>query len=296
MLHFLPAPIKGALAFVLIVLNTVFWSALLFPTAVLKLIPIPPFRRLVDSALIWISTNWISCNNLIIALLNRIEWDVEGLEGLSMDDWYMVLSNHQSWTDILVLQRTFNRRVPFLKFFLKQELIWVPILGLAWWALDYPFMKRYTKEEIEKDPSKKGKDLETTREACEKFKNIPVSVMNFVEGTRFTQSKHDKQQSPHRHLLKPKAAGIAFVLAAMGEQLHYILDVSIVYPDPGVSLWGFLGGRVRRIKVRVRTIPITEELLGDYFEDAEYREKFQNWLNGLWEEKDQLIESVLAEG
>src|SRR3546814_9530339 len=113
----------------------------------------------------------------------------------------------------------FNRRIPLLKFFLKQELIKVPLLGLAWWALDFPFRKRFTRAEIEANPSLKGKDLETTRKACEKFKEMPTSVMNFFEGTRFTQAKHDQQQSPYEFLLKPKAGGTAFALSAMDGKL-----------------------------------------------------------------------------
>ncbi len=67
---------------------------------------------------------------------------MQGVDSLHQRGWYLVSSNHQSWVDILVLQRIFHGRIPFLKFFLKQELIWVPVIGLAWWALDFPFMKR----------------------------------------------------------------------------------------------------------------------------------------------------------
>jgi 1-acyl-sn-glycerol-3-phosphate acyltransferase len=205
----------------------------------------------------------------------------------------MVLSNHQSWVDILVLQRIFHRKIPFLKFFLKKELIWVPIIGLAWWALDFPFMKRYSQAFLEKHPHLKGKDLETTKKACEKFKTIPVSVMNFAEGTRFMAAKHKLQQSPYKNLLLPKAGGMAFVFQAMGEQLHRIVDVTIAYPGGAKSFWQFLCGKVDEVKVRVRTYPLSGELLGDYFNDSEYRERFQKWLNELWAEKDRQIERML---
>jgi 1-acyl-sn-glycerol-3-phosphate acyltransferase len=287
MLSFLPGPVKGALSFSLIVINTVFWSTLLFPIAFIKFAnPIPAWRRFCGVALNGIATNWIMVNNWNLWLLHNIRWQVTGLEGLRMDQWYLVLSNHQSWSDILVLQKVFNRRVPFLKFFLKQELIWVPILGLAWWALDYPFMKRYSKEFLERRPELKGKDLETTRRACEKFRTMPVSIMNFVEGTRFTRAKHESQGSPYRFLLRPKAAGIAFVLGAMGEQLSGILNVTIVYPGGARDLWEFLCGKAAEVRVRVESLPVTPEILGDYFGDEQYRVRFQEWLNRLWEEKD----------
>ncbi|HUT53565.1 MAG TPA: acyltransferase [bacterium] len=295
MLSFLPGPVKGALSFLLIVINTVFWCLLLFPMAFLKFIfPVPAWRRLCGKALNAIATNWIMVNNWNLWLLTGIRWKVTGLEALRMDQWYLVVSNHQSWSDILVLQKVFNRRVPFLKFFLKQELIWVPILGLAWWALDYPFMKRYSKEFLEKHPELKGKDLATTRKACEKFRTMPVSIMNFVEGTRFTAAKHESQRSPYRRLLRPKAAGVAFVLGAMGERLSGILNVTIVYPDGARDLWQFLCGRVGEVRVKVEALPVTPEILGDYFDDEQYRERFQEWLNGLWAEKDGVFGEMLT--
>lgn len=294
MLSFLPAPARGALAFALITINTLFWAVLLFPAAALKLIPVPAFRRMLSRVLIWISENWIACNNLSFALLNRVEWEFEGLSGLSREQWYLVISNHQSWADILVLQKMSNRRIPFLKFFLKQELIWVPVLGLAWWALDFPFMKRFSRAELEKNPSLRGKDLETTRRACARFKTTPVSVMNFVEGTRFTPAKRRDQGSPFRRLLKPKAAGTAFTLAALGKQMTKILDVTIIYPEGAVTLWQYMCGKARQIKVLVRALPITADIIGDYDNDEAFRARFQAWLNQIWQEKDELIAQSLA--
>jgi 1-acyl-sn-glycerol-3-phosphate acyltransferase len=297
MMYFLPAPVRGILSLMLYVVNTVFWTVPLFVVAFLKfIIPIKAWRRFCSTVLIAMAENWISVNNFNLRLTKRIRWDVSGTDGLDRNEWYLVLSNHQSWVDILVLQKIFNRKIPFLKFFIKKELIWVPFLGLAWWALDFPFMKRYSAEFLKKRPWLKGKDLETTRKACEKFKLMPVSIMNFVEGTRFAIEKHKKQQSPHKNLLRPKAGGTAFVFQAMGEQLHRILDVTIVYPDGIKSFWYFLCGRVNAINVRVRSLPIDKDLLGDYFNDAEFRERFQGWLNCLWLEKDRQIEPFTQPG
>ena len=205
----------------------------------------------------------------------------------------MVVANHQSWLDILVLQKIFHGKIPFLKFFLKKELIWVPFLGLTWWALDFPFMKRYTKSFLKKHPHLKGKDVEITQKACAKFKNMPVSVMNFLEGTRFTPEKSSRQQSPFAHLLKPKAGGIAFVLAAMGEQMHQMLNVTIAYPGGIRNIWQFLCGNVKEIRVRVESLPIDPELIGDYFTDKKFRVTFQNHLNVMWAEKDALLATLM---
>src|SRR5690606_25635255 len=282
---------RAVLALVAMFLNTLVLVPALYLLALLKLIPIQPLRVWLSRGLVVIAETWIGINNAIIALFSSIRWQVEGLEGLSKNQWYFVISNHQSWSDILVLQRTFNRRIPFLKFFLKQELIKVPLLGLAWWALDFPFMKRYSKAEIEKNPALKGKDLETTRAACEKFQYFPTSVMNFLEGTRFTQAKHDQQQSPFRYLLKPKSGGAAFTLGAMSGKLETLLDVTIVYPQAAPkTMFAFLGGTISNIKVIIRqqVIPAWASQ-GDYENDAAFRERFQQWINELWIEKDALL-------
>lgn len=289
--------LRGGLALASLFLNTVLLVPPLYLFALLRLLlPVRPLQVLLARMLVWIAETWIAVNNAIIGLFSGVRWRVEGLEGLQRDEWYLVTSNHQSWADILVLQKVTNRRVPSLKFFLKQELIWVPLLGLAWWALDFPFMKRYSRARIEKHPELRGKDVETTRKACEKYAHFPVSVMNFFEGTRFTRAKHDEQCSPYTHLLKPKAGGAAFTLKAMAGQLHCLLDVTIVYP-PGTSrsLLGFLGGAMDNVEVIVRQRPIPAwASQGDYENDPEFRQRFQAWISQIWSEKDALLHARLS--
>lgn len=297
MLNFLPTSLVGAIATLLLALNVFFWVPILLAFAALKFIL--PFKRVrlwIDPVLLSIAENWIACNSGWMALTQRVDWDVQGVDGLDPRGWYMVSSNHQSWVDILVLQHVLNRHIPLLKFFIKQELIWVPVMGLAWWALEFPFMRRYSQEYLKKHPEMRGKDQETTRRACEKYALIPTSVMNFLEGTRFTPAKHARQQSPYRHLLKPKAGGMALALNAMGEKFHAILDVTIVYPDGAPTFNDFLLGKVHRIVVRMRTLPIPEHLLqGDYTQDAALREAFAQWVQLLWREKDAQITALLEE-
>ncbi|WP_203141739.1 acyltransferase [Marinobacter mangrovi] len=296
MLNFLPATLKGCLAALLILADTLVLFPVLLLFAFIKLIvPIRPVRAGCTVVLSWIAYLWIGYNNRLADLFHRIEWQVEGVDALSQDDWYLVTCNHQSWADIPVIQYVLNDRIPLLKFFLKQALIWVPLLGVAWWALDFPFMRRYTKEQVAKNPSLKGKDLETTRAACEKFHYTPVTVFNFMEGTRFTQAKHDAQKSPYKHLLKPRAGGTAFVLGAMGETLHTLLDVTIVYPDRRHGFWDYLCGRIKRVIVDVRTIEIPAHFLGmDYTSDEQLRKEFQAWVDDLWLAKDRRIDRLMG--
>jgi len=296
MSHVLPNAIRGGLSLFVYMINTIFWCTPLFILVIAKaIVPVEWWRRRCSRLLNAIAENWIWVNNQNQKLIVRNpQLEVQGIEALKRSEWYLVLANHQSWVDILVLQRIFHKQIPFLKFFIKKELFWFPLLGQAWWAMDFPFVKRYTKSYLRKKPHLKGKDLEITRKACRKFKKIPVSIMNFVEGTRFTNEKHGRQQSPYPHLLKPKAGGIAFVLGSLGEQISRVLDVTIVYPDGITGFWAFLCGKISKIKVQVRSLPVSPELFGDYINDGHFRADLQRWLNGLWAEKNRYIEKMMA--
>ena len=296
MLHRLPPVLRGIIASLLLALNTLFWCWPLFALAILKLLlPFSSAQRTLRFAMHWIAEAWIAVNSFWMRLVQRIDWDVEGLEQLDLTHSWMVTSNHQSWVDIFALQYQFNRRLPLLKFFLKQELIWVPIIGLCWWALEFPFMKRYSKAYLEKYPEKQGQDLATTRKACERYKSNPVSVFNFLEGTRFTAEKHVLQESPFKHLLRPKAGGIAFVLDAMGEQLQGLVNVTLYYPAGRPGLWDLLSGNIKRIVMRVEVLPIPEQYIGQsYDQNPAYRAEFQGWVNQLWQAKDQQLADIIA--
>ena len=299
MLSFLPSYILGVVTLALMALDTILAMIPIYILSLLKfLIRLPAWQRICARMLMRIATGWMWGIIFILNLTQKISWDVEGVDELSFDEWYFVNSNHQHWTDIIVMFKIFAGHIPFLRFFIKQELFWVPMLGTAWWALDYPFMKRYSKDFIKKHPELRGKDLETTRKACDRYKHSPVSIMNFIEGTRFTPEKHDQQSSPYRHLLSPKAGGFAFAISAMTGKITNMLDVTIVYPKgPGSGkFWDFLCGRVSRIIVRVKKQIIPEEFLyGDYQDDPVFKERFQAWVSNLWHEKDELIESLSKE-
>jgi len=281
-------PLRGLILMALFVANTIVLGGAIVVISLLKvLVPIPPFRRFVSAVLIRMAEAWVSVNAALLKLTQQIQWRVTGLEGLNRDGWYLIIANHRSWMDILALQTVLNRRVPFLKFFIKDSLRWVPILGLAWWALDMPFMKRYSKEQLARRPELRGTDLKATQRACEKFRDHPTSIINFVEGTRFTPAKRLATRSPYQHLLRPKAGGIAFVMEALGPILRDMLDVTIAYPAGDATFWDLCCGRVPEIvvDVRRRTIPM-RQAAGDYVGDDDFRGRFQEWLGNVWLEKD----------
>ncbi|MPQ69993.1 MULTISPECIES: acyltransferase [unclassified Pseudomonas] len=289
--------LTGSFVTFLLLLNTLVLFGPLMLFALLKLLLPGRFRDYASAAVMWIAETWAEIDKLIFALCIPTRWDIRGAEGLRRDTSYLVVCNHQSWVDIPALIQTLNRHTPFFKFFLKKELIWVPFLGLAWWALDYPFMKRYSKAFLDKHPELKGHDLEITQAACELFKRQPVTVVNYLEGTRFSPAKRQEQDSPFTHLLKPKAGGVAFVLAAMGEQLDAILDVTVVYPQERIpGFWDLISGNLPKVIIDFQTRELTADLWqGDYENDPLFRQQIQDWVNQLWSEKDQRIAALRSE-
>jgi len=292
---FLPSTIRGVLASVLVIGNTLFWCIPLYVFASLRFIgpaAAEPWctRRAMNTAELW-----IDCNNLFLGLFTKLDIDVQGGEGLSRSKWYLVFCNHQTWADIVILQRVFNRKIPLQKFFIKQQLIYVPVIGIAWWALDFPIMKRYTREFLQKHPELKGKDLDATRQACEKFKLTPVSILNFLEGTRYTAAKRETQNSPHKHLLKPKGGGAALVINSLGDKLDCILNVTIHYPDGAPGFFEFLCGKTERVTVVIERLSVpVDAASGDAESGATLKKDFREWVNGVWEEKDLQLEKMGA--
>jgi len=287
--------LRGVFVFGGFTVNTVFWFGPIFVLGVVKLLlPVPVLRRGITRVLMAMGETWVALNSAILATFGSIDWRIEGSDSLRKDEWYLVMANHQTWVDILVLQKVFNRRIPFLKFFIKQQLIWFPFLGIAWWALDMPFMKRYSARYLARNPHMKGKDFETTRKACEKFRHTPTSVINFVEGTRFSVEKRDRHSAAYRYLLRPRAGGFAVAMSSMGEMFGSILDATLVYPDGPAKFWDMCCGNHVEVLVHVRERPVESWLTaGDYENDREYRRGVQTWLGGIWQEKDELIQLIL---
>jgi 1-acyl-sn-glycerol-3-phosphate acyltransferase len=298
----MPASLLSALRLLIagtaFIVNTIAHTVPLLVAAMFKLLlPVKTWRLGVGRVLVVLAERWIAINSILIARLTptRIVVRGDGIDAVAPNTSYLVLCNHQSWVDIPVLQHVLNRRAPLLRFFLKRQLIWVPLLGLAWWALDFPFMRRHSREAIARKPALALADLEATRRVCRRFRDTPVAVMNFVEGTRFTFDKQQAQASPYRHLLRPKAGGVAQVFSAMGDLLSGVLDVTIVYPQGSPSVIDLFAGRVQTIEVdlRLRTVPAC---LRDGGGDAQANGALRDWLNSLWGEKDRLIGRWLMGG
>lgn len=278
----------------LVIINSAVCSVAICLVAVIKFfLPGDRLKSIatqVANKVMWL---WATINAAILNLSNPVEWDIQDGEALNKNGWYLMISNHLSWTDIVVLCCVFKDRIPMPKFFLKQQLLYVPFIGMACWALDMPFMRRYSREYLLRHPEKRGQDLATTRRSCAKFKHTPTTVVNYVEGTRFTEDKQRKSKAGYQYLLQPKTGGIAYTLAAMGEQFDNIIDVTLAYPDnTNKPFKDMLMGRMTKIVVRTRVLPVDEQVQGDYFNDKPYKRQFQQWLGGIWQEKDSQLKQI----
>jgi len=297
MLNKLPSNLIAAICFILMSLNLTAHGTMLIIVALVKLAMPEKRMRRFSAMAERVYCNFVKINAFIFELTNDIDWQINWPEGLSKDESYLVISNHMSWIDIIFLMQLLAAKAPAPRFFLKQQLIWVPFIGLGAWALDMPFMRRYSKQVLEKKPHLKGKDIETTKRACEKFRDQPTTVVNFVEGTRYTEKKHQQQASPYLHLLNPKAGGIAFSLATMGEQFDKIIHIDLVYPQRNQEslVIQLLTGQLGKVMVNMQAEAVSEDLIGDYANDPAYRNHFQRWLNATWREKDKRIDGLLKQ-
>ena len=250
----------------------------------------------VDETNINITNSWLGINNwLIDHILPDTQWDItvdDDLD-LNMQGRYLMTCNHQSWVDTTVNQYFGLTRMPLTRFFTKWELIFIPFVGQAFKILGFPMMKRHSKAQIAKNPELKFRDMEEARKSCEQLLSQPFTLLNYLEGTRFTPEKHQQQNSPYIHLLKPKAGGLALALDILGDKIDALMDMTIVYPNGAPGYGEFWLGDVARIAVNMRKINIPDWVLGgNYEDDAEYRERFQAWVDELWTEKDQLISAM----
>ena len=279
-------PIKRSVIFMINTFKGILSATIL---AINTLIMVP---WLLFFALLKLVLAWPSSRRRFFRLIHGEKILLNSMPELSMEQWYLVVSNHQSTADIPILQAAFNRRIPFLKFFLKQELIWVPLLGLAWWALDFPFMKRYSRAKLEKNPHLRGKDMEQTQRSCEKFSHFPTAVINFVEGTRFTLEKRERQQSPYNYLLKPKAGGLGYVLGSMGQCMNQLLLVTLAYRSKVPGFWDYLCGNFDAVEVQCEKIVIPDTLLNKNYQiDEKFRAELFKWSEKMWYKQDDKLKA-----
>lgn len=282
--------IIGIASITILVLNTFILSCLLIPLGIIKFfLPITTLKVLFTKFIIKVGELWIFTNKIWVKALHNPKWQIIGKENIKSNGWTIATSNHQSFADIFLLQDITNRKMPMLKFFMKYVLIYVPVIGLSWWALDMPFLKRYTKKQLEENPELSGKDIREMKRALKHYALYPVTVFSFAEGTRFTIKKNLHQKSPFKNLLNPKEGGLATALSLVNE-IDSLIDFTIKFDTKKRSFWDYLCGRMNSVKVIIRDIKIPEKFLNtNILEDKILRSEFKDWLHNIWNEKDTLV-------
>jgi 1-acyl-sn-glycerol-3-phosphate acyltransferase len=280
--------LRGLLTFTLIALNTLLACIPLYLMGLLRLLLRGDARRRLNRRMDWIIDYWVGCNRWLFRILRitRVNVRIDHATDLSRDGWYLVISNHQSWADILILQTTFRPLIPPIKFFTKQQLIWIPLLGVAMWLLGFPYVRRMSREQIAANPNLVALDREATLAACAGFRDHPTAVLNFLEGTRFTPEKHAAQQDARfRNLLNPKLGGMSYVVHSLSDQLHRVLDVTIDYPHGTPTFWELVQGHCQEVSFLVQSRELPPEIRRA--PDAEaVRAILAPWVEAIWREKD----------
>lgn len=296
--HILPT-FKGVSGYVLVTINTIFIFILFFPVALVKKI----FHNdNIAKICLWylhkMGKTWIIINYLIVKLLSGIKWEVTGSEkvnNLPQNKWYLLISNHQSWNDVFILQFLLNRKLPFQKYLVKEKMRSFPMMGFVWEALDCPFLKRSQLAEKQDFSAgiESGSDIENIKKKCVQFKLTPATITTFIEGTRYTVVKHDEQNSPYKYLLKPKIGGIAAILEELHNEIRGIIDVSICYLPRKLSFWDLFAGNINKISARIDFIELPDWLLEKYKNNIKYEQyktEFNEWINTLWLCKDNYLQ------
>ncbi len=229
---------------------------------------------------------------LIMLLMHGNNISVINNQKFDKNEWYMAMSNHQSWADIFILLVAANYKLPLLKFFMKRELWWIPFVFLANKTLNMPFVNRHSKKEIEQNPSLRNQDYKNTLKSCKRFLRTPSTIFSYAEGTRFTDEKHNQQGSPYNNLLSPKIGGMATALSAM-PNIDTLVDYTVVYKSKKRDAWSFAKGDMKHVKVLVTKYKIPDNLKNrNYANDKDYRDEFKNWIESIWTEKDKKIEEL----
>lgn len=292
MLAFLPMPLLFIINIILIPANSIIIAIPIMLLGIVRFIlPFNAIIIFIEKCNYYLYKLWVFNNRLIIALTNNIKWHIEGDEILATKKSCIVISNHLSWVDILFIGMIYHGKIPITKFFMKHSLIYIPFVGLACYALGMPFLRRYSREQLLKNPALRKTDLDTTRKACQRLTTSPTALINFLEGTRYSEEKAQLAKSPYKHLMPPKAASFALALGQIADKIDYIYNTTLFYPDNQHKAFiDLLKGRMHNVYVNIEIIKSSENLSGDYLTDKEYKHRMTMMARDLWDKKDSLLD------
>ena len=297
MLHFLPSPVLFVINAILLVVNVIVVATPIMLLGIIRMVlPFDFSIRIIDRINFYLYRFWTLNIRIMIALTNDVKWHMTGITVPHCHKSCIIISNHVSWFDILLICVIYGSKLPTTKFFMKQSLIYIPFIGLACYALGMPFLKRYSKDILLKNPALRMKDIETTKKVCKALVKYPTTLINFCEGSRYTKEKAEKQKSPYQFLLPPKAASIGVALFEIGNDVEYIFNSTLYYPENSKSAFmDMMFGKLSHIYVDVDLLKKDETLIGDYLGDKQFKHDFTMHIREIWENKDAILSKMHAD-
>jgi 1-acyl-sn-glycerol-3-phosphate acyltransferase len=250
------------------------------------LIPVSPgtFRRFNR----WAADTWWGWCVTGSKVLNGVELVVTGDEVPPRENAIVVV-NHQNMPDITFLMDFARRkgRLGDMKWIVKDPIKYVPGVGWGMLFIDCVFVKRdwtADKESI----------LATFSKLREQ--DIPVWLLSFSEGTRFTAEKLERSRAyarehglyEPRHTLVPRTKGFVATVHGLRDHVDAVYDLTLGYEQGVPTLWQFIRGFAPRAHLHVRRHPI-ETLPAD---DA----GLGQWLLERFREKDERLERYYRDG
>jgi len=183
---------------------------------------------------------------------------------------FIIVANHYSWIDIIVLYATvYTKTMPFV-FVMKRDLIKLPFIGVICWGLGHPLIYR---------GRARRKNLMILQDAARRALIYRYGIMIFPEGTRYTKSLG--KPKGYKHLLTPRTIGFEKVLDSMGGKIK-VIDVTLQYATSSHAVWDFLRGKLGHVSV-------CSDCETVHYEQAE------KWLLARWSIKDQQLQKALLE-
>ena len=242
---------------------------LLLPVAIISwLLPLPLVSRSCSFLVKRIYRAAVQLDSFWMQRVVGIELVVNG--PATIDQSPVVICNHQSWFDIPLVQEVISGNGPIVRFLIKREIAWVPIIGWICLAMNFPRLRRSQNSQTRQS------DFSIIQQASKNHADDSGALLIFPEGTRFTEAKKAQQQAPYQRLLKPKAGGLKVIKNHFDKNAS-LIDITINYHQAGVKIWNCLHGNPRKITITL-----------DHYRLAEI-DDIESWLNHRWQEKDRLL-------
>lgn len=226
------------------------------------------------------------------------------------DGSFLVISNHQSWLDTIVLTLALVKQYPtaFCRYLGKKSIGWIPLLG-------WMFLQTGALVTLNRNWSY---DKEKLEQELEKLRRLPKDfwVMTYPEGTRFSRDKKalsleyaKKHDLPSLfHVLIPRFKGFFACVQLLRPRLSFVYNATVMYEggedEKGISRMSiskvfFLRRVTRETSTNQWQLsPVAHVFLEKIpIEQVPYEEQScRQFLVSLFEKKDQLIQSFKETG